>query len=385
VTLIDETGYTQPALFALQAGLVELWRSWGIRPDVVLGHSVGEFAAAYCAGVYTLEEALGLIGDRARLMQSLPRDGIMASVFAGEAAVAAAIEHTGAEDVAIAAFNGPQYTVVSGARLAVTAVTDHLDRLGTRCRPLNVSHAFHSPLMRPAADAFSRVAAALRGRPPTIPWVSTVSATTVSGAPGAPYWRDHALEPVRFAQGMQTLGETGVTHLLEIGPGSALLALGRQCLNGTERTWLGSLAQRAEWSEILSSLGELYRGGYEVDWDGFNRPFRRRRVSLPTYRFERSRIGSSAAGSGSTARQRQRRARRPTVTSSARACARRSRRFSSRHPTASAGWPIWTTIASTVCPCCRRRSAWRRCAKRRVGTSAPRRSRSPICNIAKPW
>ena len=120
-TLIDETAYTQPALFAVQAGLVALWRSWGIVPDVVLGHSVGEFAAAYCAGVYTLEQALGLIAERARLMQALPRDGAMAAIFADEATVAAAIEQCGRADVAIAALNAPQNTVISGERDAVAA------------------------------------------------------------------------------------------------------------------------------------------------------------------------------------------------------------------------------------------------------------------------
>lgn len=288
--LIDETAYTQPALFALQAALVELWRSWGIVPDVVLGHSVGEFAAAYCADVYSLEQALGLIADRARLMQSLPRDGAMASVCADGTAVAAAIRHANGKDIAIAAVNGPQSTVVSGDRAAVKAVAAHFESAGTRCQMLTVSHAFHSPLMQPAVDAFSRVAAALQGRPPNIPWISTVTAAPVTTAPDARYWCDHALNAVRFAEGMRALGEAGATDLVEIGPGNTLLALGRQCLNGTERTWLGSLNKRGECREILSSLGALYRRGYEIDWEEFNRPHRGRRVSLPTYPFERNRF-----------------------------------------------------------------------------------------------
>src|SRR5262249_30531793 len=156
-----ETAYTQPALFALQAALVALWRSWGIVPDAVLGHSVGEFAAAHCAGVYPLEEALELIADRGRLMQALPRDGAMAAASADAAAVAAAIERRQEADLAIAAVNGPQHIVVSGARAAVHDVMAEFKRAGTRCQTLTVSHAFHSPLMRPAVDAFSRVAAAV--------------------------------------------------------------------------------------------------------------------------------------------------------------------------------------------------------------------------------
>ncbi len=150
--LLDETVYTQPALFAVQAGLIALWRSWGIVPDVLLGHSVGEFAAAYTAGVYSLEQGLGLIVERARLMQALPRDGTMAAILTDEATVAAAIEQFNGADVAIAALNGPQNTVISGARDAVAALIARFEGHGIRCRLLTVSHAFHSPLMRPAAD-----------------------------------------------------------------------------------------------------------------------------------------------------------------------------------------------------------------------------------------
>ena len=182
-SLIDETAYTQPALFAVQAGLVALWRSWGIVPDAVLGHSVGEFAAAYCAGVYTLEQALELVAERARLMQGLPRSGVMAAVFSDEATVAAEIEQCSRADVAIAALNGPANTVVSGARDAVAALVARFEALGIRCRLLSVSHAFHSPLMRPAADAFAPIAAAAQGRSPAIPWISTVSATPMQRPP----------------------------------------------------------------------------------------------------------------------------------------------------------------------------------------------------------
>src|SRR5215510_11140465 len=142
-SLVHETAYTQPALFAVQAGLVALWRSWGIVPDVLLGHSVGEFAAAYCAGVYTLEEALELITDRARLMQRVPQNGAMASIFADEATVAMAIERECFDSVTIAAVNGPQNTVISGAAEAVNSVVAHFERSDVRCQRLTVSHAFH--------------------------------------------------------------------------------------------------------------------------------------------------------------------------------------------------------------------------------------------------
>jgi acyl transferase domain-containing protein/surfactin synthase thioesterase subunit len=289
-SLIDQTAYTQPALFAVQAGLVALWRSWGIVPDIVLGHSVGEFAAACCAGVYTLEQALELLAERARLMQALPRDGAMAAIFSDQATVAAAIEQFDRTDVGIAALNGPENTVISGARDAVMALTAHFDGVGIRCRSLTVSHAFHSPLMRSAADEFGPIAAAVQGRPPNIAWISTVAATPMGEPPDARYWRDHALNAVRFLDAMQTLADTGVSDFIEIGPGNTLLALGRQFADGDGKAWHGSLSRRGELKEILVSLGDLYRRGYEVDWDGFNKPHPRRRVPLPTYPFERRRF-----------------------------------------------------------------------------------------------
>ncbi len=289
-SLIDDTAYTQPALFAVQAGLVALWRSWGVIPNVVLGHSVGEFAAAYSAGVYTLEQVLGLLVQRACLMQGLPRDGAMAAIFANEEAVAAAMQQFDGKRVAIAALNAPENTVISGAREAVTALVAHFESLGIGCRLLAVSHAFHSPLMRNAAAKFGRIAAAVQGQPPKIPWLSTVSATPMPGPPDAKYWRDHALHPVRFADGVRALDQTGVSDFLEIGPGRTLLTFARQCVNENAKAWLGSLSRGGELNATLTSLGELYCRGYALDWDGFNRPCGRRRVPLPTYPFEHRRF-----------------------------------------------------------------------------------------------
>jgi acyl transferase domain-containing protein/surfactin synthase thioesterase subunit len=299
--LIDETAYTQPALFAVQAGLVALWRSWGVVPDVVLGHSVGEFAAAYCAGVYTLEQAVGLLVERARLMQALPRDGAMAAIFSDQETVAASIEQLDRADIAIAALNGPQNTVVSGARDAVTALMGRFDRLGIRCQLLTVSHAFHSPLMRSAVAELGRIATGVQGQAPKIAWISTVSAAPMREPPDAGYWCDHALNAVRFVEAIQALDQTGVSDFLEIGPGNTLLALGRQCVKENGKKWLASLSKRAELKAILTSLGELYCRGYEVDWDAFNRPYPRRRVSLPTYPFERRRFWIEADASARSA------------------------------------------------------------------------------------
>jgi len=287
---IDQTVYTQPSLFAVQAALVELWRSWGVAPDMVLGHSVGEFAAAYCAGVYSLEEGLTLTAERARIMQALSHRGTMAAIFTDEATVRAAREQLKAKELAIAAVNAPQNTVISGDGEIVNAMVRHFEGLGVRCQNLTVSHAFHSPLMQPAMEEFGRIAAAVRGRAPKIAWISTVSGAPVSAPPDAQYWCDHALDTVRFSEGMATLDQMGATDFVEIGPGNTLLALGRQCLSRDASAWLNSLDKKGDWRKILSSLGELYRRGYEVDWQGFNRPYRHRRVALPTYPFEHRRF-----------------------------------------------------------------------------------------------
>jgi acyl transferase domain-containing protein/surfactin synthase thioesterase subunit len=288
--LIHQTAYTQPALFAVQAGLVALWRSWGIVPDIVLGHSVGEFAAAYCAGVYTLEQALGLVVERARLMQALPQGGIMAAIFSDEVTVTGVIEQRGGAEVAIAALNSPQNSVIAGTRDDVNDAIARFEALGIHCQSLTVSHAFHSPLMQTAADEFGRIAARVPGRRPAIAWTSTLSATAVHEPPDGRYWRDHALHPVRFLDAVRALSQAGVCEFVEIGPGNALLALGRQSVKENCQAWLGSLTRRGELNEILASLGELYRRGYQVDWEGYNRPYPRHRVSLPTYPFEHRRF-----------------------------------------------------------------------------------------------
>jgi len=189
----------------------------------------------------------------------------MAAVFADEATVAAEIKQCDRADVAIAALNGPANTVVSGARDAVAALVARFEALGIRCRLLSVSHAFHSPLMRPAADAFVAVAASAQGQPPAIPWISTVSAKPMQGPPDASYWRDHALSVVRFAEGVQVLGQAGVSDSVEIGPGSTLLALARQNGNADAKTWLGSLSRRGEANEILTRAQKVAQETRDAD------------------------------------------------------------------------------------------------------------------------
>src|SRR6185295_8113573 len=218
--LLFDTAYTQPALFALEVALAELWRSWGIVPDALLGHSVGEYAAACAAGAFSLEEGLELIAFRARLMADLPRDGAMAAIFAGEAEVREAIAPAAGE-VAIAAINGPLNTVVSGRQPAVEAIAARFQERGVKVELLQVSHAFHSPLMDPVLARLERHADGIRYTAPRWPLIANLTGEPFSpGEMNAAYWRRHARQPVLFKAGMEALRQAGCEVFIEIGPGT---------------------------------------------------------------------------------------------------------------------------------------------------------------------
>ncbi|MBW4457032.1 MAG: SDR family NAD(P)-dependent oxidoreductase [Nostoc indistinguendum CM1-VF10] len=287
---IDQTAYTQPALFALEYALSELWKSWGITPDVVMGHSVGEYVAACVAGVFSLEDGLKLIAKRGRLMQALPQDGEMVAVLADEARVTAAIQPYSAE-VAIAAINGPQNIVISGNHQAVEAVITTLQAEGAKTKRLNVTQAFHSPLMKPMLAAFQQVASEVTYSSPKIGLISNVTGGLATVEIATPeYWCRHVLKPVRFAAGMETLHQQGYEVFVECGPRSTLLGMGRNCLPEGVGVWLPSLRQgQSDWQQSLHSLAGLYVRGVTVDWSGFDRDYPPRYVQLPTYPFQRQR------------------------------------------------------------------------------------------------
>jgi acyl transferase domain-containing protein/NADPH:quinone reductase-like Zn-dependent oxidoreductase/NAD(P)-dependent dehydrogenase (short-subunit alcohol dehydrogenase family)/SAM-dependent methyltransferase/acyl carrier protein len=290
-SLLDETLFTQPALFALEYALSELWRSWGVQPTFVLGHSVGEYVAACVAGVFSVEDGLALIAERARLMQAQPPGGRMAAVLAPVEMVQEALKPLSGR-VAIAALNGPRQTVVSGAGEDMKALLAQFSAAGVKFRELAVSHAFHSPLMDPVLEPFERAATKASFGPPRLRLVSNLTGQVASAAQIAQptYWRRHIREPVQFAASMQTLADAGCTAFLEIGPNPVLLGLGRSCVKPEGTLWLGSLRSgRDDWAELLASLSQLYVYGAEVDWAGFDRDYPRRRVSLPTYPFQRER------------------------------------------------------------------------------------------------
>ncbi|NER47858.1 MAG: alpha/beta fold hydrolase [Symploca sp. SIO1A3] len=291
--LLDQTTYTQPALFALEYALAQLWRSWGVEPTVVLGHSVGEYVAACVAGVFSLEDGLKLIAERARLMQALPKTGEMVVVFASEAVTRAVIQPY-ANICAIAAINSPENIVISGEEQAIAAVVAALEAKGVKTKKLQVSHAFHSPLMEPMLKDFEQVASEVTYSSPQIDLISNLTgelATTEITTPE--YWCRHVRESVKFAASMETLRSQGYEILVEIGPKPTLLGMARDCLSDLETrnvAFLPSLRQgKSDWQQILRSLTTLYLRGIRVNWSGFDQDYPRRRVLLPTYPFQRQR------------------------------------------------------------------------------------------------
>jgi malonyl CoA-acyl carrier protein transacylase len=287
---LDHTAYTQPALFALEYALAKLWQSWGVEPAAVMGHSVGEYVAACIAGVMSLEDSLALIAARGRLMGALPVGGQMLAVFADEATVTAAIEPY-KQTLSIAAINGPENIVISGAGQAIEAVINDLNNRGIKSRPLNVSHAFHSPLMNPMLREFEQAAKTVQYHRPRINLVSNITgkfATTDVQSPD--YWVRHIREAVHFSDSVSFLYEKGFTLFLEIGPGSTLLSMGQRCLpeNADMTHCLPSLRKgRDDWKQMLASLAALYVQGAPVDWVGFEQGYSGQRMPLPTYPFQR--------------------------------------------------------------------------------------------------
>ncbi len=309
--LLHETTYTQPALFAIEYALAQLWLSWGVQPHYLIGHSVGEYAAAVVSGVFSLEDGLLLLAARARLMGRLPHDGDMAAVFADPQTVLALLGDQG--EVGLAAINGPKSVVISGRREAMTAAVARLEAAGLTVRPMQVSHAFHSPLMDPILDEFEAAARRVRARPPQIPILSNLTGPLLQEAPDAGYWRRHVREAVQFNAGMQALGQAGCRVFVEMGPKPTLIGMGKRALQealpGHAALWLPSLKApdaaagagkwpANDWAVLLESLGEYWSAGNDVDWASFDAPYGRRQESWPPP------IPSSASATGTSRRMR---------------------------------------------------------------------------------
>jgi acyl transferase domain-containing protein/acyl carrier protein len=279
---LSRTEFTQPALFAIEVALFRLVESWGIRPDYLAGHSIGEFAAAHVAGVLSLADAAKLVVARGRLMQALPAGGAMVAVQATEDEV----RPLQADGIGIAAVNGPQSVVVSGVEAEALRIKAHFEAEGRKTTRLKVSHAFHSPLMEPMLAELRSVAAELAYGKPSIPIVSTLTGALVTDDLSDPeYWVRHVREAVRFADAVTTLAGKGVTTYLELGPDAALTSMGPQ---NTDGSFIGLLRrERGEEAELVAGVAQAHCRGVAVDWSAFFAGRGAHRVDLPTYAFQR--------------------------------------------------------------------------------------------------
>ncbi|MBX7168987.1 MAG: SDR family NAD(P)-dependent oxidoreductase [Pirellulales bacterium] len=285
---VDATVVTQPALFALEFALAQMWRAWGIEPDVVLGHSLGEYVAACVAGVFDLPSALRLVARRARWMQALPANGAMAALRAGREAIEPQLTRWSGR-LSLAADNGPRNIVVSGEVAALAELLDECRRQGIAAQRLRVSHAFHSAAVEPMLAALEAEAATITHRPPTIPLVSNLHGRLFApgAGPDARYWRDHARQCVEFRRGVQALAERGVDAYLEIGPASTLLNLARAIVPDATCSWLPTLGTSGdELGSALDAAAKLYAAGARLQWSAVEAHAPRRRIPLPTYPFE---------------------------------------------------------------------------------------------------
>ncbi|MEU7688765.1 type I polyketide synthase, partial [Streptomyces spectabilis] len=289
--LLEQTGYAQPALFAIEVALFRLAESFGVRPEIVGGHSIGELAAAYVAGLWSLEDAAQLVAARGRLMQALPEGGAMLAVQAAEVDVLPLLADV-SDRVGVAAVNGPAQVVLSGERSTLETLEQTLRGEGRKVKWLKVSHAFHSPLMDPALDEFRRVARQLTYQDVSLPVVSNLTGELADPAAlkDPEYWVRHIREAVRFHDGLNALTGQGVSTLLELGPDAVLTAMAHDTLTDPAAQ-AGLVAavrkDRPEPDTFLAALAQLHVRGTDVDWTPLYTPVEsRRRVDLPTYAFQ---------------------------------------------------------------------------------------------------
>ncbi|MCC5623185.1 type I polyketide synthase, partial [Nostoc sp. CHAB 5715] len=290
---LNQTYLTQPALFAIEYALAQLWISWGIRPVAMIGYSIGEYTAATLAGVLSLEDAITLVAKRAQMIQELPGGAMLAVPLTEEE-----VQLFLSEKLSLSAVNGSFQCVLAGTTQAVEELSHELSAKGLACRQLQTSHAFHSYMMEAIANSFTELVQTINLKPPQIPYLSNVTGTwiTPEQATNPSYWTQHMCQPVLFADGVNQLWTQHSPILLEIGPGQALSSLAMQCLDNVSddnKVVLSSLRyayeQQSDVAFILNTLGQLWLEGIKIDWSGFHTHERRHRLPLPTYPFERQR------------------------------------------------------------------------------------------------
>jgi acyl transferase domain-containing protein/NADPH:quinone reductase-like Zn-dependent oxidoreductase/acyl carrier protein len=286
--LINRTDITQPAIFAIQIALTDLWASWGVTPAAVAGHSIGEYAAAVTAGVFSLEDAVRLVAARGRLMHSAPGKGAMGVVFAPLEDVEAQIAPVSAQ-ASVAAVNAPGMITISGEEVVIDQVLAYFKEKGVRGQRLVVSHAFHSPLMHPILSEFRKIASEVTYAKPHIKFFSCLTGEVETDYFTSPdYWTDHIAKPVEFMKGFLAAEGEGFDLFLEMGGDTTLSGLGKRCQQHTYTAILSSLRKKEpDWSCLLTTLGTLYTKGVSFDAHGYDQPYNRDRLVLPTYPFQR--------------------------------------------------------------------------------------------------
>ena len=288
---LDQTAFTQPALFVVEYALAKLWMEWGVKPTAMIGHSIGEYVAATLARVMSLEDALRLVAFRGRLIQELP-GGAMLAVTMPEKDLLSMLDSS----LSLAAVNGPSGCVVSGPSEAVNALEDKVSKLGIVARRLHTSHAFHSQAMEPICEAFTERVQQITLSRPEIPYISNVTGTWINAAEATDpdYWTRHLRQTVRFADGVAELLKEPEMVLVEVGPGRSLKTATRwhpkkAPTQVVETSLPRRDEQQSDFAFLLSSLGKLWLAGVEINWQAFYGSERRLRVPLPTYPFERRR------------------------------------------------------------------------------------------------
>jgi acyl transferase domain-containing protein/acyl carrier protein len=300
---LQQTHLTQPALFVIEYALAKLWMSWGIKPEAMIGHSIGEYVAACLAGVFSLENALVLVVNRAKLMQELPT-GAMLAVPLPESEITPLLH----EQLSLAAINTPSLCVVSGLSEAIATLQNQLKAIGVDCRLLHTSHAFHSAMIQPICATFTQQVAKIHLHAPQIPYISNLTGTwiTPDEATDPSYWAKHLRQTVLFAQGAAELMQNSDRIFLEVGPGRTLSTFIQQHSDkNIDITALPSLRhpkdQSSDVAFLQNTLGQLWLAGVEIDWSSFYVHQRRQRLALPTYPFERQRYWIDAPNSAEVA------------------------------------------------------------------------------------
>ena len=288
---LQQTAITQPALFVVEYALAKLWMAWGVHPQAMIGHSIGEYVAACLAGVLSLEDALLLVANRAQMMQQMPSGEMLAVPLSPQE-----VQPLLGQALALAVINGVAQCVVSGPREAIENLEQQLAKKDVKCRRLQTSHAFHSEMMEPIVAPFTERVKQIKLNPPTIPYISNVTGTwiTATEATDPSYWSTHLRQTVRFAEGLEVLLRIQEHILLEVGPGRTLNTLAKQHPNkATEQVLLTSVRHpqenQSDVAFLLTALGKLWLAGVKIDWSGFYAQEQRQRLPLPTYPFERQR------------------------------------------------------------------------------------------------